>query len=67
MRSAEKGEDVRLPRHLPVFLKATLVTVDKGALVVVRRLPPVPDELRWRFPPALAAEHNTLLKEVESR
>ena len=61
VRAAGKGEDVRLPRHLPLLLKAGLVTVSEGALVVPKSLPVVPYELRWRFPPGLAAEHSDLL------
>jgi hypothetical protein len=58
VRAAGMGEEVRLPRHLPMLLKAGLVNVAEGALLVPRRLPPVPVELRWRFPPSLAAEHS---------
>ena len=58
VRAAGTGEEVRLPRHLPMLLKAGLVNVAEGALLVPRRLPPVPVELRWRFPPSLAAEHS---------
>ena len=57
VRAAGKGEDVRLPRHLPHLLKAGLVEVEDGALVVASRLPVVPLELRWRFAPPLAEEH----------
>lgn len=61
MRAAEKGEEVRLPRHLPLLLKLGLTEVKAGALVVGSRLPAVPIEMRWRFTPALAAEHAQLL------
>lgn len=57
IRMAERGEDVRLPRSLPMLLRAGLAQVCEGKLVVHDRLPPVPVELRWRFPPALSAEH----------
>lgn len=57
VNAAGKGEDVRLPRHLPQLMKARLVTVVDGTLVVVSRIPLVPPEMRWRFPPSLAAEH----------
>jgi hypothetical protein len=40
-----------------MLLKSGLVWVRDGSLVVVDRLPEVPAELRWRFPPGLAAEH----------
>lgn len=57
VRAAEKGEDVRLPRHLPALIRAGLVVARSGCLEVGRRLPVVPRELRWRFPPSLSAEH----------
>lgn len=55
--AAGKGEEVRLPRHLPQLLRTGLVTVVDGTLAVPERLPRVPPELRWRFPPDLAAQH----------
>lgn len=58
IRAASKGEDVRLPRHLPMLLRLGLVTVRHGALEVGALLPEVPTELRWRFPPSLAADHS---------
>jgi len=58
VRAAGKGEEVRLPRHLPHLLKAGLVIVEDGALVVRDRLPQVPLELRWRFSPSLSIEHS---------
>ena len=58
VRAAEKGEGVRLPRYLPQLMKAGLVTSARGALVVKSRIPPVPRELQWRFPPTLAGEHS---------
>ncbi len=57
VRAAEKGEGVRLPRCLPILLRAGLVEAEPGGLVVFDRIAEVPLELRWRFPPALAAEH----------
>lgn len=57
IRAAEKGEGVRLPRYLPQLLKAGLVSSTSGALTVASRIPPVPRELHWRFPPSLAGEH----------
>lgn len=57
VNAAGKGEDVRLPRYLPHLMKAGLVTVIDGTLAVVERIPMVPLEMRWRFPPDLAAEH----------
>jgi hypothetical protein len=55
--AAGKGEDVRLPRYLPHLLRAGLVTIQNGSLAVKERIPPVPVEMRWRFPPDLAAQH----------
>lgn len=58
VRAARRGEEVRLPRHLPLLLRSGLTKIDNGAIVVVDSLPVVPAELRWRFPPAVAAEHS---------
>lgn len=55
--AAGKGEEVRLPRHLPQLLRAGLVEIVDGALAVVERIPLVPPEMRWRFPPDVAAQH----------
>ena len=62
VRAAGKGEDVRLPRHLPSLLRAGLVVARNGCLEVGARLPAVPAELRWRFPPGLQAEHSDWLR-----
>jgi hypothetical protein len=64
VNAARKGEEVRLPRHLPQLLRANLVSVANGQLAVVDRLPPVPAEMRWRFPPDLAAQHAAWLAET---
>ncbi len=61
VRAAEKGEGVRLPRYLPSLMRAGLVRVEEGWLIVVDHVPPVPKTLRWRFPPTLAADHNRWL------
>lgn len=55
-----KGEDVRLPRCLPALVRAGLARIDNDAIAVFDRIPEVPVELRWRFPPSLAAEHSRL-------
>ena len=55
--AAGKGEEVRLPRHLPQLMRAGLVEVLEGTLAVVERIPLVPPEMRWRFPPDVAAQH----------
>jgi hypothetical protein len=61
VRAAGTGEDVRLPRNLPTLLRAGLVTVESGKILVSKFLPVVPVELRWRFPPSLAAEHSRMI------
>ena len=61
--AGSKGEAVRLPRHLPQLLRADLVTIQNGALSVVSRIPLVPRNMRWRFPPDIAAEHAELVDE----
>lgn len=65
--AAGKGEDVRLPRHLPQLLRADLVRIVEGSLAVVPRIPIVPAGMRWRFPPDLAAQHATWLAERSAR
>ncbi|HEX6299140.1 MAG TPA: hypothetical protein VF148_01585 [Acidimicrobiia bacterium] len=62
--AAGKGEEVRLPRHLPSLLRASLVTVIDGALAVPSLIPLVPAEMRWRFPPDLAKEHADWLTRI---
>lgn len=62
VRAAEKGEGVRLPRYLPSLIRSGLVKADSGGLVVLDHVPPVPRNLRWRFPPSLAAEHSQWLE-----
>lgn len=66
IRAAGRGEDVRLPRYLPILLRTGLVWVCGGTLHVVDTFPEVPTELRWRFPPGLASEHNRVLEELEA-
>ena len=60
VRAAEKGEGVRLPRTLPALLRVGLVKAETSGLVVFDRVPAVPIELRWRFPPGLGSEHSRL-------
>lgn len=55
--AAGKGDEVRLPRHLPQLLRAGLVSVVDGSLAVCERIPRVPLEMRWRFSPDIAAQH----------
>jgi hypothetical protein len=61
--AARKGEWVRLPRHLPQLLRAGLVRIVDGNLAVEALVPPVPPEMRWRFPPDIAAAHSLWLKD----
>lgn len=61
IRAAQRGELVRLPRNLPSLMRVGLVRVTDGSIVVPSRLPLVPIEMRWRFPPSLAAEHQEAL------
>jgi hypothetical protein len=61
VRAAEKGEGVRLPRYLPSLIRSGLVKADSGGLVVLDHIPQVPKNLRWRFPPSLAADHSRWL------
>lgn len=62
VNAAGKGEEVRLPRHLPQLLKAGLVSIVEGSLAVREKVPHVPREMRWRFPPDIAAQHAIWLK-----
>lgn len=61
VRAAEKGEGVRLPRYLPSLIRSGLVKAESGGLVVLDHIPQVPKNLRWRFPPSLAADHKRWL------
>ena len=63
--AARKGEEVRLPRHLPQLLKAGLVTIVEGTIAVGDRIPTVPAEMRWRFTPDLAAQHAAWLRDAD--
>lgn len=62
--AAGKGEEVRLPRHLPQLLRVGLVSVVEGSLAVPALIPLVPAELRWRFPPDLAKQHAKWIAEA---
>jgi hypothetical protein len=62
VQAGSRGEDVRLPRYLPTLIRAGLAKIESDAVSVVDRIPAVPLELRWRFPPSLAAEHSRLFK-----
>jgi hypothetical protein len=67
VRAAEKGEGVRLPRYLPSLIRTGLVKAESSGLVVMDHIPEVPKNLRWRFPPSLAADHNRWLGLSPSR
>lgn len=60
--AAGKGDEVRLPRYLPHLLRARLVTIVDGTLAVSALVPRVPPQMRWRFPPDLAAQHAAWLE-----
>ncbi len=62
-----RGEEVRLPRHLPTLTKAGLTRIESDAIAVVDRIPAVPIELRWRFPPSLSNEHSRLVRPTHPR
>jgi hypothetical protein len=62
VRAAEKGEGVRLPRSLPLLLRVGLVRAETAGLIVFDRVPAVPSELRWRFPPSLGEEHTSWIR-----
>jgi len=64
VRAAQKGMPQPLPRYLPQLLRAQLVTVEEGCLVVPETIPPVPAELRRRFSPVIAASHSRWLTDI---
>ena len=67
VRAAEKGEAVRLPRTLPILLKTGLIKAETSGLVVFDRIPAVPIELSWRFPPSLGSEHSRMLSAADGQ
>lgn len=66
-RCAERGESVRLPRNLPVLLRTGLARATSAGLLVSLRVPAVPRELRWRFPPSLHSEHTRWVRQLSPR
>lgn len=64
IRAGLDESTVPLPRSLPVLLKTGLIDADSAGLVVPDRLPLVPVELRWRFPPGLGAEHRKAVEQL---
>lgn len=57
IRAGADNSEVVLPRWLPVLMRADLVTVIDGVLVVVSRVPIVPPALQRRFHPGLRHQH----------
>jgi hypothetical protein len=60
LRLIQAGRSQRrlpLPRTLPQLLRADLIRVEDGTLVVADRVPEVPALLQRRFPPGLREEH----------
>ena len=58
---ADRGS-LPLPRWLPILLRAELVRVDGGELVVGSLVAPVPEAFARRFPPGLREEHRRALR-----
>jgi len=63
-RCAERGESVRLPRNLPILLRTGLARATSAGLMVSLRVPAVPREMRWRFPPSLHSDHTRWVREL---
>lgn len=57
IRAGQNGVAVPLPRWLPSLLRAELVAVRDGELVVASRVPLVPATMRRRFAPGLRDQH----------
>lgn len=62
--AGRQGRALLLPPRLTVLLRAGLVRVENGTLVVADRIPVVPAPLRRRFPPGLRAEHRRRIEET---
>ncbi|HLU53261.1 MAG TPA: hypothetical protein VK011_06705 [Acidimicrobiia bacterium] len=60
MRAARDERPQPLPVWLPTLLRADLVRVEDGAMIVGDRVPLVPTALQRRFPPGLREEHRRL-------
>ncbi|HEX7098362.1 MAG TPA: hypothetical protein VF377_03915 [Acidimicrobiia bacterium] len=64
MRAAKDETPLPLPVWLPTLLRADLVRVEQGIMVVGDLVPAVPTALQRRFPPGLREEHRRLYGEV---
>ncbi|MFO7292944.1 MAG: hypothetical protein FWJ92_12140 [Actinomycetes bacterium] len=60
MRAARDETPLPLPIWLPTLLRADLVRVEEGVMVVGDRVPLVPAALQRRFSPGLREEHRRL-------
>lgn len=61
IRAGAQGVSVPLPRWLPILLRAELVRVVAGELVVSTLVPVVPASMTRRFPPGLREQHRRAL------
>jgi len=55
--AAHSGRSLKEPTHLPALVRLGLVRRENGSISVTNRIPPVPDDLVRRFPPALRRAH----------
>jgi len=55
--AAHSGRSLKEPIHLPALVRLGLVGWENGSISVTDRVPPVPDDLVRRFPPALRRAH----------
>lgn len=55
--AAQNGRSLKEPVHLPALVRLGLVRWEDGSISVPDRVPPVPDVLVRRFPPALRRAH----------
>lgn len=61
IRAGAEQSDVPIPVWLPTLLRADLVRVEHGELLVLALVPAVPPSFTRRFPPGLREEHRRLL------
>ncbi|MFV2001076.1 MAG: hypothetical protein ACC654_12000 [Acidimicrobiia bacterium] len=55
--AAHSGRSLKEPIHLSALVRLGLVRWENGSIAVTDRVPPVPDDLVRRFPPALRRAH----------
>ena len=55
--AAQSGRSLKEPIHLASLLRLGLVSWENGSISVTDRIPPVPEDLVRRFPPALRRAH----------